>query len=297
MELRQLSYFVAVAEARHFGRAARTLRIAPPSLSQQIRVLERDLGVVLLHRGPRDVRLTPAGAALLEHARALLARAETARRDARSAVPGVARVALRVATGAEAVVGASLRRLAALEPEIAVSVAACPDADGVSALRQERATAAVVWDGAAAGSCGSVADGLGCAELTRVPVTVVLPPGHPLAGPGPVPAAALGDVGVAVLVPDRELAPALWDRLAARLALPPHRLCVVGDGFAPAAAVLRGVVEGRGLAVLPEPMVGAAGPNVTVCPLDPPLDVGLQLLWREPAEAAVHRVLVALGGD
>jgi DNA-binding transcriptional LysR family regulator len=292
MELRQLSYFVAVAEARHFGRAARGLRIAPPSLSQQIRVLERDLGVVLLHRDSREVRLTPAGAALLRHARALLARADAARRDVRSAVPGVERVALRVAPGAQAVVGSELRGLVALEPDVEVTVAACPDDDAVHAVRQERAAAAVVWDGGL-GATGlaedRVGDGLGWAELARVPVAVVLPAGHPLARRRSAPALALGDTDV--LLPDPDLAPALWDGVVARLALPLHRLRIVADpGADGAAAVRRGVADGRGVGVLPEPMVGD-GPDVVVRPLDPPLDVAVRVLWRDPPERAVQRVL------
>ncbi|MFE6872024.1 LysR family transcriptional regulator [Kitasatospora sp. NPDC057692] len=79
MQLQQLRYFVAVAETRHFTRAAEAARVAQPSLSQQIRSLERELGAELFHRTRGNIALTDAGDALLPLARRILADTESAR--------------------------------------------------------------------------------------------------------------------------------------------------------------------------------------------------------------------------
>ena len=89
MELRQLRYFVAVAEDLHFGHAAQRLRIAQPALSRQIQALEKELLVQLLFRNRRRVQITPAGQVFLDRARLILTRAEEAVLAAQRAGGGV----------------------------------------------------------------------------------------------------------------------------------------------------------------------------------------------------------------
>jgi DNA-binding transcriptional LysR family regulator len=89
VELRHLRYFRAVAEELHFGRAAERLHIAQPPLSQQIRQLEAELGVTLLVRSTRKVELTPAGAAYLNRAVAILDAVDDAARQAQRIAEGV----------------------------------------------------------------------------------------------------------------------------------------------------------------------------------------------------------------
>ena len=86
MQLHQFSYVVAVAEERHFTRAADRLHLAQPSLSRQVRLLEGELGVLLFHRGPGQglVTLTADGEALLPFIRRVLADVEATRAEARA---------------------------------------------------------------------------------------------------------------------------------------------------------------------------------------------------------------------
>jgi DNA-binding transcriptional LysR family regulator len=95
VQLRQLEYFAAVAETRHFTRAAESVHVAQPSLSKQIRTLERELGTPLFRRARGNVTLTAAGETLLPLARRILADADNARVQVQELV-GLARGRLRL---------------------------------------------------------------------------------------------------------------------------------------------------------------------------------------------------------
>ncbi len=86
MNLRDLQYLVALADHRHFGRAAEASFVSQPTLSTQVRKLEQELGVELVERNPRNVLLTDAGLRVVERARVILREAESIRTIARQAV-------------------------------------------------------------------------------------------------------------------------------------------------------------------------------------------------------------------
>src|ERR1700760_1159534 len=110
LDLRLLTYFVAVAEELHFGRAAARLHIAQPSLSVQIRKLEHTVGAVLFLRSSRHVELTAAGEILLDESRRLLSDAER--------IVGLTRAAAHGTSTRKLVVGFQANAAAELTPQI-----------------------------------------------------------------------------------------------------------------------------------------------------------------------------------
>jgi DNA-binding transcriptional LysR family regulator len=124
VQLRQLEYFAAVAEACHFTRAAEAVHVAQPSLSKQIRALERELGTTLFRRARGNVTLTPAGETLLPLARRILADADNARVQIQELV-GLGRGRLRLGATpslSTVLLPDALRRFRATYPGIDVHV-------------------------------------------------------------------------------------------------------------------------------------------------------------------------------
>ena len=120
LDLRKLRYFAAVAEHRHFGRAAEQLYIAQPVLSRQIRALEQELGCALLIRTTRSVQLTPAGEQLCEEARGVFATVDAAVRRVHEIDRGVERLVVAFAPGLR--VSEAVRAYAATHPDVEIEV-------------------------------------------------------------------------------------------------------------------------------------------------------------------------------
>ncbi|MBL1067903.1 LysR family transcriptional regulator [Streptomyces sp. 7-21] len=175
LEVRQLRYFVAVAEEAHFGRAAARLGMAQPPLSRAIRALERQLGVALLTRTTRSVALTPAGEVLLREARAVLDAVAAAERRTRNA--GRPRPQLRVALKAgydggllPAVLAAYERDPAALPAELVMA----GRGEQAAAVRDGRADVAFV-------PAPFAGEGLDSEPLLTEPRLLAIAAGDPLA--------------------------------------------------------------------------------------------------------------------
>lgn len=227
MELRQLEYFVAVAEHLHFGRAAEALAIGQPAVSQQLARLERELGVSLLDRSSRRVRLSPAGAQFLPEARAVLAAVEVARARATESAPTAPVTTLRI--GSSAGLGDRLGRVLAeletMQPPVVAELVTAP-----TRARLERVAAGQL-DAAFVRGLTS-APGVELIEVWQDRLLVLLPARHELAG---------RDV-----VPLRELA-GLPLRMVGRRANPPLVDLVMGAcadaGFSPRLAAHPDAVE------------------------------------------------------
>jgi DNA-binding transcriptional LysR family regulator len=137
MELRQLRYFVAVAEELHFRRAAERLHISQPPLSQQIRALEDELGFALLVRTRRRVELTPPGEAFLRDARALLGELEGAVATARRIDAGQSgRLRINfVGSALFSIVPGTVERFRRSRPAVELELRERPTADQLRAVR------------------------------------------------------------------------------------------------------------------------------------------------------------------
>ncbi|MBO1765938.1 LysR family transcriptional regulator [Allobranchiibius sp. GilTou38] len=251
MELRQLRYFVAVAEERHFGRAAVRLHMAQPPLSQAIRRLEEELGVELLHRTTRRVELSDAGTAYLSRARAILA-----------GVDDAGHLARRVAAGAVGhltigcVGSATYSLLPALARRLAVDLPGVDFSFRGEMLVPDEVRALLTGEIDIALLRPPVADtSLAVTTLRRDRLVVAVPSDSPLAQRAQIRVSDLQDAGLIVHSAGRRSV--MYDvvvRLFRDAGVEPRIRHEVGE----TSTLITLVAAGLGVAVVPEPVTALA---------------------------------------
>jgi len=186
IELRQLRYFVTLAEELHFARAAERLKIEQSPLSRAIREMERILGVRLFERNTRSTRITRAGKVLFDYARRVIALVDHARTSARSAALGHGhhlRIGVSDCT-AYCRATETLARYRKANSEILVSLYEMPLHQQISWIRDDLLDASISLD-------GSNRNGIEAQAVACDAICAVLPVAHPLAGTELVPPADL----------------------------------------------------------------------------------------------------------
>ena len=288
MELRHLRYFVAVAEELNFTRAAARLRTAQPSLSQQIRQLEKVIGAPLLDRSRHHVALTNAGRVFLRQARDILARVEHARRLARQASEGRAGD-MSVGTFPSA----DIRILPALRPLIAARL---PD---LRLILHSKYTMGHV-EGLKSGELDVAfmrgpldTDGLDYVELLREEIVVLLPSHHALARRKRIPVTSLDALPCITL--ERSLSPPLHDTVATlyrQAGIRMHSVSCADNVL----GHLQLVQEGLGFALLPDSLSALLPQGVTFRPLDvdPAPSVSVVIAWKSDNNSRLVREFVDL---
>ncbi|HVH79004.1 MAG TPA: LysR family transcriptional regulator [Stellaceae bacterium] len=291
MELRHLRYFVAVAEEGHVTRAAARLGIQQPPLSQQIPALERELDAQLFRRKPRGVELTPAGKALLDEARAILARTEAAIVAAKRAAQGeTGRIGIGFTSSASfhPFVPRVIRVFREGHPLVALALEESGTTELVEALRARAIDAAFVRS-----PVGENAD-LFVRPLLDEPMVAALPSGHALsAAHDPLPLAALA--GETFILYRRPVGPGLHDAIIAacdRAGFSPR----IGQEAPRMLSTLSLVAAGLGVTVVPASMSRLEAEGVAYRPLDSsaPLTAPLNLAYRRDEISAAVRRFVAL---
>jgi DNA-binding transcriptional LysR family regulator len=287
MELRRLRYFVLLAEELHFTRAAARLHIAQPALSQQIRVLERELGAELVVRGGGGVTLTPVGLLVAAEARALLAQVDAAEERIAAAVEGRGgrlRLAYtRSARGGR--VDALISRFRAENPMVVVEAETGWTAPNVAGLLSDRLDVAFVRPPLDEPE-------LACCRVDTEELLLALPAAHPLAGRSRVPRELL--VGEPAVMWPRENGPGMFDRTVQQV-WPGGGFTLVRDE-PDDEQLLRAVAGGGVIAIVPAGRARALRlPGVRLRRLSGPAPtVDVALAYRPRTASAVVRRLVAL---
>lgn len=210
IELRLWRQFIAVAEELHFGRAALSLHMTQPPLTQAIANLEQQLGLRLFDRTKRSVQLTVAGEALLPQARELLARAQALPAQARAAAAGeIGRLRLAfVSTAGFTLLPQWVRGFRALHPEVEFELIEATGDIQLQALERGGVDAGFMLH-----SPGFAPEGLQHWRIAREPLILALPERHPLAATRALSLGAVLEEPLVVF--PRRIVPSLHDALFA----------------------------------------------------------------------------------
>jgi DNA-binding transcriptional LysR family regulator len=292
IDLRQLRQFVAVAEELHFGRAARRLHMTQPPLTQAIRGLEAALKVQLFERTRRSVALTPAGAALLEHARRLLKAAEDLPRIVHAAAQGLSGQ-LRLAFVSSIAYGPLpewLRGFRETQPDVSLLLREATLDVQLQAFEADEIDAGFVLH-----APGAAPAGFASLVVLREPLVLAFPSGHAAAGRRSVRVADV--VNDALLIFPRPISPSLFDEV-----LSFYRDQGATPRIAQEAIQMQTIVNlvsaGMGVAWVPESVTRLQRPGVEyrrVAGVE--LACETSLLWREDAPPVVQRFVQHVQGQ
>jgi DNA-binding transcriptional LysR family regulator len=283
VELRQLRYFASVAGRGNFTRAAEELHLAQSALSQQVRRLERELGVELLLRTTRRVELTEAGEIALTRATRVLSEVDALRSEL-DELSGLLRG--RLAVGGMLPAGGIdlpelLLRFSRLHPGVDVQLREGTAAEMVERLRGDEIDAAIAML-----ELAEIPDFLAGERLGEERLVLAMAPNDELAARKRVPFSDLRDRPLVAFRPGAAVRSTV-DRALADAGVAPPMAFETND-----LSMMRAVVaRGLGVAVVPETVAEWAGPGLAWRPLSPSLRRSVAFVWRRarrqpPAAAA-----------
>jgi DNA-binding transcriptional LysR family regulator len=284
MEIRQLEYFIAVAEEANFTRAAERVHISQSGVSAQIRQLERDLGATLIDRSGRTATLTTAGEAALEHARAVLASVSSVR-QAVDEVTGLVRGRLVVGMVTGCTITPLFDALAAFRltyPGIEISLIEDNSERLMELVRTGIADLALI------GTANAPPPDLEAMPIVSERLVAAVPVDHPLAKR---PRTTLADISAypIVCMPEGTGVRSVFDEACAAKHIHPH---IALQASAPG-AVADLAIRGLGVAVLSESMAVSHHGRLTALAVDDiEIPAVLALIWMRTQSPALRELLV-----
>jgi DNA-binding transcriptional LysR family regulator len=285
VDVRQLRYFLAVADELHFGRAAARLRIAQPALSQQIRKLESEIGVELFHRTKRRVELSAGGEAMLQPARQALGDVDAAVLAAQRAARGQAgylRIGF-IESAATTIVPNAVGRFRVERPDVHLT------------LRELSVDAQL--DGLRAGTLdiGIVRPPIDARELqvrtlVEEGLVIAVPEGHAFSKRRRVRPESLAEEPLVLLA--REVVPGLHDQVI--VLMREHGGAVIAQEATSIQAVLGLVAAGLGVSLLPASVRSLARSGVSFVTLAPSPRSPMLAVWRRRDQSALTRAFLEI---